>query len=162
MSVLTRLETYLIPGETLIPWGRGEAFHPGIGYASYLAQSIDAPWSIVFPSSFSSGELWYGMNRIKGGDLFSEAKHIPLLHFITFCIKLVIPPNGLRNDWLQRSNKSKTDRHPSFFTQSLQKSIRAPQSYVLSHSAVNTFQPPSISGQTQYSRGREGKGKGLL
>ena len=28
-------ETYLIPGETLIPGGRGEAFHPGIGYASY-------------------------------------------------------------------------------------------------------------------------------
>ena len=42
-------ETYLIPGETLIPGGRGRgkgegkveggkgAFHPGIGYASYLA-----------------------------------------------------------------------------------------------------------------------------
>ena len=33
-----RYETYLIPGETLIAGGRGEgeAFHPGIGYASYL------------------------------------------------------------------------------------------------------------------------------
>ena len=41
-----RCETYQIPGETLIPWGRGEAgrgeggrvdeFRPGIGYASYL------------------------------------------------------------------------------------------------------------------------------
>ena len=37
-----RYETYLIPGETLIPGGggkgeggKGEAFHPGIGYASY-------------------------------------------------------------------------------------------------------------------------------
>ena len=31
-------EPYLIPGETLIPGGTGElkAFHPGIGYASYL------------------------------------------------------------------------------------------------------------------------------
>ena len=36
--VISRYETYLIPGETLIPGGRGrgEAFHPGIGYASYL------------------------------------------------------------------------------------------------------------------------------
>ena len=31
-----RYETYLIPGEKLIPGERGEAFHPGIGYASYL------------------------------------------------------------------------------------------------------------------------------
>ena len=29
-----RYETYLIPGEPLIPGGKGEAFHPGIGYAS--------------------------------------------------------------------------------------------------------------------------------
>ena len=38
MCVIGRYETYLIPGETLIPGGRekGEAFHPGIGYASYL------------------------------------------------------------------------------------------------------------------------------
>ena len=35
-SLKRRYETYLIPGETLIPGGRGEAFHPGIGYASYL------------------------------------------------------------------------------------------------------------------------------
>ena len=28
---------FRIPGETLIPGkGKGEAFHPGIGYASYL------------------------------------------------------------------------------------------------------------------------------
>ena len=32
--VKLRNETYLIPGETLIPGGRGEAFHPGIGYAT--------------------------------------------------------------------------------------------------------------------------------
>ena len=39
-----RYKSYIIPGETLIPGGRGEggrlereAFHPGIGYASYLA-----------------------------------------------------------------------------------------------------------------------------
>ena len=31
---LSRYETYLIPGETLIPGGRGEAFHPGIGYTT--------------------------------------------------------------------------------------------------------------------------------
>ena len=41
-----RYETYLIPGETLIPWGRvegggeGEGFHLGIGYASYLMKSV--------------------------------------------------------------------------------------------------------------------------
>ena len=35
-GVKPRLETYLIPGETLIPGGKGEAFHPGIGYASNL------------------------------------------------------------------------------------------------------------------------------
>ena len=39
------LETYLIPGETLIQGGRGrreggEAFHPGIGYAS----NLDTGW----------------------------------------------------------------------------------------------------------------------
>ena len=33
-----RYETYLIPGETLIPGEKVEAFHPGIGYASYLAR----------------------------------------------------------------------------------------------------------------------------
>ena len=33
--VKSRYETYLIPGETLI-LGWREAFHPGIGYASYL------------------------------------------------------------------------------------------------------------------------------
>ena len=32
--VKIRYETYLIPGETLIPGE--ETFHPGIGYASYL------------------------------------------------------------------------------------------------------------------------------
>ena len=38
----SRYETYLIPGETLIPGGRGEAFHPGIGYASYLSNPRDS------------------------------------------------------------------------------------------------------------------------
>ena len=35
-SNLPRYETYLIPGETLIPGegAKGEAFHPGTGYAS--------------------------------------------------------------------------------------------------------------------------------
>ena len=37
---MTRYETYLIPGETLIPGGRGGAFHPGIGYASYLDMTL--------------------------------------------------------------------------------------------------------------------------
>ena len=42
MGTYLRYETYLIPGETLIPGergegkGKGEAFHPGIGYATYL------------------------------------------------------------------------------------------------------------------------------
>ena len=39
----TRYETYLIPGETLIPGGRGEAFGRGIGYASYLAKDAEDP-----------------------------------------------------------------------------------------------------------------------
>ena len=34
-AIYPRYEIYLIPGETLIPGGKG-AFHPGIGYASYL------------------------------------------------------------------------------------------------------------------------------
>ena len=47
-----RYETYLIPGETLIPGGKGEreAFHPGIGYASYLSwiqmDTTDCMWVI--------------------------------------------------------------------------------------------------------------------
>ena len=46
----SRYETYLIPGETLISGegGKGEAFHPGIGYASTLPS----------PSSSFSGEIF--------------------------------------------------------------------------------------------------------
>ena len=47
--LFTRYETYLIPGETLIPGGRGEAFHPGIGYASYLLFTHRA--SVYFTSA---------------------------------------------------------------------------------------------------------------
>ena len=34
------LETQLIPGETLIPWGRREVIHPDIGYASKLFAAL--------------------------------------------------------------------------------------------------------------------------
>ena len=41
VAIITRYETYLIPGETLIPGGRGcvggGPFRPGIGYSPYLS-----------------------------------------------------------------------------------------------------------------------------
>ena len=36
LKVSNRYKSYVIPGETGITRGKGEAFHPGIGYASYL------------------------------------------------------------------------------------------------------------------------------
>ena len=44
---LTRTtQTYLIPGETLIPGGKGKgAFHPGIGYASNLCYTQSTCWA---------------------------------------------------------------------------------------------------------------------
>ena len=41
-----------MPGETLIPGGRGEAFHPGIGYAS----NLEIYTSNALGNHFTSGE----------------------------------------------------------------------------------------------------------
>ena len=52
-----RYKSYVIPGETLIPGGRGEAFGQGIGYASYLSYSRETQLILLWESGYPIGIL---------------------------------------------------------------------------------------------------------
>ena len=94
-----RYETYLIPAQTLIPEKR-EAFHPGIGYASYLLGLVK--WKTqrkigtrLKTHTYKSTRLkTYTQLRGKGEGRNQEAIGV------TYFILAMYPPNAFCNDWL--------------------------------------------------------------
>ena len=80
-------ETYLVLGETLIPGKKeGEAFHPGIGYASYLLASC-----ILKRTSPCLGLLGVEASLEQGafpGEIKNKLSHNPS-HFVSPYVILV-------------------------------------------------------------------------